>query len=159
MTSRSFRPCRALIACVALGATAAAVADPHTPAERAIHYRHSVYHVIEWNVTAMGNAVKGKAPYNSTDFSLRAARVATLVPMLLEGFPPGSYVEGHTLAKPSIWTDRATFESLLTKLGTRSEALVEVAKGGDLATIKPAFNDLVQTCNECHKKFKEKDDD
>ena len=137
---------------------AAALADSHSPAERAIHYRHSLYHVIEWNVGAMGEVVKGKAPYDPAAFSLHATRVATLVPMILEGFPPGSYIEGHTAAKETVWTDRATFEELLRKLGNRSVTLASVAAGNDLAAIKPAFNTLLETCEECHKKFKNKSD-
>ncbi len=144
---------------IVLGATVlAARADPHSPAERAIHYRHSLYHVIEWNVTAMGEVVKGKAAYDPAAFSLHANRVAGLVPMILEGFPPGSYIEGHTAAKESVWTDRATFEELLRKLGTRSTTLASVAAGNDLGAIKPAFSALVDTCEECHKKFKNKSD-
>jgi hypothetical protein len=42
--------------------TGGALAYPHAAAERAIRHRHSVYHVIEWNVAAMGASVKGEAP-------------------------------------------------------------------------------------------------
>jgi len=79
--------------------------------------------------------------------------------MLLEGFPPGSYIAGKTHAKQTVWTDRAAFEDLLKKLEARSSTLAEVAKGGDLAKVRPAFNDLVQVCKDCHEKFREKDED
>lgn len=137
---------------------AGARADSHSEAERAIHYRHSLYHVIEWNVTAMGDVIKGKVPFEPKAFAMHADRVRFLVPMVLEGFPPGSYVEGHTAAKPAVWSDRATFEKLLEKLGAKSVALADAAAGRDLGTITPAFNALKDTCDECHKQFKNKSD-
>ena len=146
-----------VIATLPLLGTAAAA--PQSPAEDAIQYRHSVYLVIEWNVRTMGAMVKGTAPYDPTLFASRASRVALLAPMLLEGFPPGSYVKGKTEAKETIWTDRATFEGLLQKLEQKSAALADVAKAGNLGTAKPAFNDLVQVCKDCHKQFKERDRD
>jgi cytochrome c556 len=149
-----------LASLIALGGlTGSAVAAPPSKAEHAIAYRHAVYRVIAWNVGPMGAAVKGKIPYEAAEFASRAARVAALVPMLREGFPPDSYIAGKTHAKQAVWTNRAEFEELLKKLETRSAALADVAKGGDLVKIKPAFGDLVQTCDDCHKKFREKDED
>jgi cytochrome c556 len=153
---RAAWPTIRVLCALALLAAGTARADTREDAERAIHYRHSVYHVIEWNVAAMHAAVTGAVPYDPAAFAMRAGRVATLVPMLLEGFTPNSYLPGHTLAKEAVWSHRAEFEELLNKLGTRSTALAEVAKGGDLNAIRPVFNELTQTCKECHKRFKEK---
>jgi cytochrome c556 len=139
-----------------VGAWAGAAADPHSPAERAIHYRHSVYHVIEWNVSLMGDQIKGATPYDPKDFAMRASRVAALVPMLPEGFPPGSYLAGKTLAKPAVFSERAEFDSRLNKLATRSQALASAAAAGTLDSVRAPFNDLVATCKDCHTKFKEK---
>ncbi len=140
-----------------LGAAASASAATQSPAERAIHYRHSVYHVIEWNVALMGGAIDGKIPYDKDAFATQAARVAVLAPMLPEGFPAGSYVAGKTDAKPEIWKNRAEFDELMKKLAAKSAALADVARAGDLARAKPAFNELTQVCKSCHDKFKNKD--
>ncbi len=151
----SIRP--ALVACLALTAATAAVAHgaPKSKAEQAIDYRHSVYHVIRWNVGLMGAQVDGKAPYDKDAFATQAARVAVLVPMLPEGFPEGSFVKGKTEAKPAIWEHRAEFDELMKRFAAKSSALADVAKGGDLAKIKPAFSELTQACKACHDKFKE----
>ena len=148
---------RGLLALVALLAAVTASAATQSPAERAIHYRHSVYHVIEWNVALMGGAIDGKIPYDKDAFATQAARVAVLAPMLPEGFPEGSYVAGKTDAKPEIWKNRAEFDELLKKLATKSAALADIAKAGDLAKARPAFNELTQVCKSCHDKFKKKD--
>ena len=147
-----------LLAFAGLLAAATAHSAPPTKAEQAIEYRHSVYHVIAWNIHKLGDAVDGKVPYDKDAFALQAARVALLAPMLPEGFPEGSYVEGKTHAKPEIWTNRAEFDERMKKLADKSAALADVAKGGDLAKAKPAFNELMQACKSCHDKFKKKDD-
>lgn len=141
-----------------LAASAAAHSVPPTKAGQAIDYRHSVYHVIAWNVHKLGDAVDGKVAYDKEAFATQAARVAALAPMLPEGFPEGSYVAGKTDAKPEIWTNRAEFDELMRKLAAKSAALAEVAKDGDLAKAKPAFKELTQVCKSCHDKFKKKDD-
>ena len=152
-------PIRVAAAVTAFVVAATAIAHDAAPskAERAIDYRHSVYHVIGWNVAPMGDAVGGKIPFNKDVFAMQAARVAALAPMLPEGFPDGSYVKGKTEAKPEIWTNRAEFEELMKRLADKSAALAEIAKSGDLAKIKPAFTDLTQVCKSCHDKFREKD--
>ena len=141
-----------------LAAAAAAHSAPPSKAEQTIDYRHSVYHVIAWNVHKLGAAVEGKVPYDKDAFALQAARVAMLAPMLPEGFPEGSYVKGKTEAKPEIWKNRAEFDELMKKLATKSAALAEAAKSGDLAKAKPAFNELTQVCKSCHDTFKAEDD-
>jgi cytochrome c556 len=148
-----------LVALVALTLLVAATASaaPKSKAEQAIHYRHSVYHVIEWNIHKMDDVIDGKVPYDKDAFASQAARIAMLAPMLPEGFPEGSYIKGKTDAKPEIWTNRAEFDDLMKKLALKSAALADIAKGGDLAKVKPAFNDLTQACKNCHDKFKNKD--
>ena len=140
---------------LALAFAACASASAESPAEEAIDYRHSVYHVIGWNFSPMGAAVNGKIAYDKDAFLKQATRVALLAPMLPEGFPAGSYVAGETRAKPAIWEQRAEFDELLRKLATKSASLAEIAKSGDFEQIKPAFNELAQVCKDCHKKFRE----
>lgn len=152
-------PCvRPLLVALAALLAVPASAAPESKAEQAIRYRHSVYQVILWNVRPMGEAVDGKIPYDKDAFATHAARVAALTPMLPEGFPEGSALAGKSAAKPEIWKNRAEFDELMKKLAAKSAALAEVAKGGDLAKIKPAFTDLTQVCKSCHDKFRAKED-
>lgn len=139
---------------VAALCASAAVAQQPTKAEQAIKYRQSVYQVILWNLAPMGAAVQGKAPYDKEAFAKQAARVAAMAPMLAEGYPKDSFVAGKTRAKQEIWANWAEFEKLMQNLETKSAAFADVAKGGDLAKIKPAFGELTQTCKACHDKFR-----
>ena len=103
---------------------------------------------------AVRAVLDGKAPYDKDAFALAASRIAALAPMLPEGFPAGSYVAGKTDAKPELWKDPDEFARLMKDLATRSAALAEIAKSGDLAKIRPAFEDLTKACKACHKKFR-----
>jgi cytochrome c556 len=153
-------PCRhsgslaSLLLLAASGGALAHAAHEQTPAERAIEYRQSVYHLIAWNFAPLSAALQGKAPYDKDAFALAASRIAALAPMLPEGFPAGSYVAGKTDAKPELWQDPAEFARLMKDLATRSAALAEIARSGDLDQIRPAFEDLAKACKACHKKFR-----
>lgn len=138
-----------------VGFAATAVAQQPSRAEQSIKYRTGLYQAVYWNFGPMGAAVQGKAPYDKDAFAKQAARVAMLSPMLAEGFavesPNDSKPKG---AKASIWTNKAEFDKLMQDFVTKSATLADVAKGGDLAKIKPAFGDVGQACKACHDKFR-----
>lgn len=137
-------------------ASASFAQQPPSKAEQSAKYRQSVYQVIVWNFGPMAGAVQGKMPYDKDAFAKQAARVATLTPMLAEGFAVESPTapERPKGAKASIWTSKAEFDKLMQDLVTKSAALAEVAKSGDLAKIKPAFGEVGQSCKACHDKFR-----
>ncbi len=135
--------------------TAATSAKEPSPGEQAIDYRHSLYDVLAWNWMPLTKMAKGDAPYDKDRFATLANRVAYLSPLLTEAFPNGSYIAKKTDAKPIIWEQRAEFDGLLNKLATRTAALSETAKSGDLSKIRPAVQAVGEACKECHKKFKE----
>jgi cytochrome c556 len=143
-----------------LALLAAACSREHaheTPAEQAIEYRHSLYHVISWNVHAMNDMVEQKASFDSSKFARNAERVAYLVPMLPEGFTPDSYLAGKTDAKPEIWKNREDFDAKLKKFATDSAALAELAKNSTLEQLTPAFKELKGDCKSCHDKYRAED--
>lgn len=119
-----------------------------------VKYRRSVYQVIGWNMGPMAAAVKGQVPYDRARFATQAQRVATLAPMLLEGFHSSSKGAKDTEAKDEIWTDWTEFTRLMRDFEQKSATLARVAQGGDLAAIKPAFVAMGKACGACHEKFK-----
>jgi cytochrome c556 len=134
---------------LAVAGTAVAQQKP----EQLIKYRQSVYQVLVWNFGPMGAAVQGKIPYDKDAFAKQAARVATMAPMAAEGFAVES-VAANSHAKPEIWANKAEFDRLMQSMVTKTAALAETAKSGDLAKIKPAFGEAAQSCKACHDKFK-----
>jgi len=127
---------------------------PAATAEQAIKYRQSVYKVILWNFGPMAAVVQGKAPYEAKEFERRAARVAEMAPMLIEGYPAGSATGATTRAKAEIWQNMDDFKQLMTAMENKATALATAAKSGDQAKSVAAFKDLGGSCKACHDKYR-----
>ena len=148
------RPLLILVA-ASIALTGVALADgPPSKAERILAYRKAIYQVIVWNVGPMGAMAQDKAPFNASEFALRAERVAELTPMLAEAYSPESRDVANSKLKPEMWTNRADFDAKLKDLVDRSAALAEVAKGGDPARTKAAFFSMADACKACHDKYR-----
>ena len=153
-------PARALPLAFTLlvGVAVAALAQEQAPskAEQAIKYRQSVYKVILWNFGPVAGMAQGKIPYDAADFARRAERVATMAPMLLEGYPEGSASAAgiKTRARPEIWDSKAEFEKLMHDMENKTAALASVAKDGDFEKSKAAFGDAAAACKACHEKYR-----
>ena len=120
----------------------------------AVEYRKGIFKAIKWNFGPMGAMVKGKIDYDAESFRRRAENLAALSKMPLEGFRPGTY-DRATSALPAIEQDWETFTKGMAALEENTAALAEVAKGGDMKAIKPAFVKVARTCKGCHDQFKD----
>jgi cytochrome c556 len=127
---------------------------PPSKAEQAIKYRQSVYKVILWNFGPVAGMVQGKLPYDAAQFARHAERVATMAPMLLEGYPEGSATGATTRARPEIWANMEEFRELMGNMQDKAAALADVAQGGDLDKSKAAFVELADACKACHDKYR-----
>ena len=153
---------RALLAVVATTAAAVALCAlnvlaegrPQTKAEQAIKYRQSVYKIILWNFGPMAGAVQGKVPYDAAEFGKQAERVATMAPMLLEGYPPDSATGAPTRAKPEIWQNFDEFTTLMHNMENKAAALASTAREGSLEKSRTAFGELADACKACHDKYR-----
>ncbi|MCD8520942.1 MAG: cytochrome c [Saccharospirillaceae bacterium] len=120
----------------------------------AVEYRQGIYKAVKWNFGPMGDMVKGKQEFNAAEFSRRAANLAALSKMPLEGFIAGSY-SGSTDALPAIEKDWETFAGIMSDFETSAATLAETAASGDMNAIRPAFMSVAKTCKSCHDKFKD----
>jgi cytochrome c556 len=145
----------ALSALVICGIGLASAHDSHTKAEQANDYRHGLYGAIAWNFAPLGAMAQGKAPFDKSEATTRATRVAALAEMLPEAFPEGSAIKGKTEAKAAIWEHRPEFDALLKKFISKTEALSEGAKTADAEKLKTLVLDTRAVCKECHEKYKE----
>jgi cytochrome c556 len=127
---------------------------PSSDPAAAIQYRQSAYTVMVWNWAPMAAMVRGRTPWDQDEFARRAQRVATLVPMLIEGFPPGSNQGAETAAKGEIWSNFDDFRAKMQALERESAALAKVAAGGDEAATRAQFGKTAETCKACHDRYK-----
>jgi cytochrome c556 len=123
--------------------------------QRAIEYRQSVMTVFNWNMKSMGAMMKQKRPYDQAAFARHAQDLATAARLdLLAGFPLDSEGEDSD-ALPDIWLDFEDFQQKYKDMQVASNDLSEVAGGGDMTKIKPAFEALGKTCKACHRAYKD----
>lgn len=125
-------------------------------AEKSIEYRQGVYRVIGWNFGMMGAMVKGEVPYDKEAFAKRATNVATMAPMVLEGFGPGTNKGAKTEAKPEIWAKMDDFKLKLSKMNDEATKLAAISKTGSFDEIKKQFGATGASCKACHDEYKMK---
>jgi cytochrome c556 len=66
-------------------------------------------------------------------------------------FPPGSD-QGHTYARPEIWTAREDFERLARTYDAETEKLVASARTA--SNLRQQFDVVRRECLSCHEKFR-----
>jgi cytochrome c556 len=125
--------------------------------ETAIAYRQAGYTMLGWNFGPMAQMVRGKTPWDATEFARRAERVALIAPQLLEGFPEGSDTGATTEAKAEIWKNMDDFKLKMDDLVKQSRLLADVAKSGDEAKMKEQFKQTAGACKACHDKYRSED--
>jgi cytochrome c556 len=94
---------------------------------------------------------------NSTPADIRAAgkTIADHTKTFGANLPKGSGPEGgKTKALPAIWTDAKGFKAEMDKAAAANAALTKV--GDDPVKVKAASKAVLDTCNSCHDKFREK---
>jgi cytochrome c556 len=144
---------RLLLLSILAVTASAAVAQSASP-ERAIGYRQDVFGLIGWNFGAIGDMVRERKPWDASEATRRAERIAQLAKMTDEGFPPGSDTGATTDAKAEIWANLADFNAKMDDFRREADALAAVAKGGDQAAIKAQFAKTGGTCKACHDEYK-----
>ncbi|MSQ59182.1 MAG: cytochrome c [Betaproteobacteria bacterium] len=138
---------------VALSATSSVFAQAKP--EDAIKYRKSVYAIMGWNFGPLAAMAKGDKPYDKDEAIRRAANIAFVSRLPLEGFIPGSE-SGDTKAKPEIWQNMDDFKAKLEKMQQETAKLAEVAKAGDFNALKAQLGETGKACKACHDNYRNK---
>jgi cytochrome c556 len=71
-------------------------------------------------------------------------------------FPAGSG-GAPSRALPTVWSDRAGFEKAAADYASAAGAMAAAAKAGDKDAFTAAFAQTTQTCDACHKAYREPD--
>jgi cytochrome c556 len=145
-----------LAACAAAVALAAVPAHAQfKDAKDAIEYRQGALHVMGNHFGRIGLMVTGKQPFEAHSVQVNAEVVAMLSKLPWAGFLEGTD-KGDTDAKPEIWSQPDKFKDAALKMQESAAKLADVAKTGDQAQIKVAFEATAKTCKACHDDFRKK---
>jgi cytochrome c556 len=101
---------------------------------------------------ALSSPAKGVLTSNAAIVATTAKEQGKL---FTAGTGPGPGVDTDALA--NIWTDRATFDRLMSAMVAETAKLQAVAGGSDIAAIRAQFRATGQSCAECHRKFRADD--
>ncbi|OQX05571.1 MAG: cytochrome C [Thiothrix lacustris] len=141
------------VTAMSVAAISTVTAEEKSPEEAAIAYRQSSFTMIKHHFGPMGAMVKGEKEFNAEEFAKNAEAVAALSKFPINGFTPGSDM-GETDAKSNIWTNMDDFKKKMETFQVEAASLAEIAKGGDMAAIKPQFGKVGETCKACHKEYR-----
>ncbi len=135
-----------------------AIAVPATAqfrnAEAAVEYRKSAFTVMGNHFARIGAMVKGDTPYNAAAATASADVVAMMSKLPYEAFVEGTSGTKKGSPKPNVWTERAKFDDLATKLQAETVKLATASRTNNLDAVKPAFAEVGKACKACHDDFR-----
>ena len=132
-------------------------AEEYEP-EALIEYRHEVMEAIKGHNEAIEAILKESVPYDA-HLDMHMTSLEALLGTVGELFPEGSDF-GDTDAKDAIWDNPEKFKQTVDKAQKAFATYKSVAAKGDNRARLDAFKKFGKdSCGNCHKSFKKKDDD
>lgn len=146
-----------IASCCALSLSAVSMAqNAFNDAERAIKYRKNGFSMLQNNFAAMGDMVRGDAPFDAAIFAERARAFAALSELPWAGFSVAGAQPGQgSDALPAIWQNWDDFNRRAEKLKTDAAALASAAASGDEGQMRQAFLTAARNCKACHDQYKD----
>jgi cytochrome c556 len=125
-------------------------------ADKAVEYRQKAFSVMQNNFAAMGDMVRGDAPFDAAIFAERARDFAAMTTIPWPAFNTAGAKPGKgSDALPAIWTNWTDFSERADKLQADAQALATVAAAGVEADSRRAFMTAARNCKACHDQYKD----
>ncbi|MBB4039744.1 cytochrome c556 [Microvirga flocculans] len=133
---------------LALGVTAA-IAQSNV-----VEQRQGLMKEMGAQTRPLGGMLRGQEPFDlakaQASLKILAANAQKAAPL----FPESSKSADKTEALPTIWENKAKFDSIMTKLGTDAQTALASIK--DEASLKAELPKVLQNCGACHNDFRKK---
>jgi cytochrome c556 len=140
---------------VALGGVAGLAAAQAKP-EQLVKQRQSAMTLIAKYWGPIAGMASGKvSPYNADVVSRNATYLENLAQMPWDGFHENTKGE-KSRALPEVWSQRAKFDELATRLQTETAKLGDLARKKDEAGVKQQYAAVGKVCGACHEGFRAK---
>ena len=147
------RPLLAGLLAAALGLAACSEAPKDTHPEQLVTQRQALFKEFTRALEPMGLVARERQPYRADAFIAQAKALQQLAPRPWAYFrPDGNYPPTRALA--ALWDEPAAFEQARQAYLARVDALVEAAQGRELTRIRPAVEQVEQSCKACHDRFR-----
>ena len=143
----------AVLLATALGLTACSETPKDTHPEQLVSKRQALFKEFTRALEPMALVARERQAYQPDAFLAQAVALQQLAPQPWALFrPDGNYPPTRALAK--VWDEPAAFEQARQAYLARVDALVEAAQGRELARIRPAVEQVEQSCKACHDSFR-----
>lgn len=126
--------------------------DTH-PGQPVTHRKQIFKQLLKKDFEPMGLIVRGQDPYDPQAFKAMADDLNALAKQPWEFFTPDSNYP-PTKTKPDVWEKPQQFKEEQQRFTKATEALAIVSASGKLDAIRPAFENVHQSCESCHKAFR-----
>jgi cytochrome c556 len=150
-----------IVATLAIGLSAGALAQSIGKPEDQIRWRQSAYHTMAWSMGRIKANVEGT--YNK-DQVIEAANLIQAIANSKMGVlyqPNTNTGKGwkETRVKPEFFKPESKEElgKVAGGFGKEANEMAKVAATGDAAAVKVQFGKLGESCKACHDKFRKED--
>jgi cytochrome c556 len=150
-----------IVATLAIGLSAGALAQSIGKPEDQIRWRQSAYHTMAWSMGRIKANVEGT--YNK-DQVIEAANLIQAIANSKMGVlyqPNTNTGKGwkETRVKPEFFKPESKEElgKVAGGFGKEANEMAKVAATGDAAAVKAQFGKLGESCKACHDKFRKED--
>ena len=143
------------IAAMALAGTMLTGCGPHpdTHPGQPVTKRKIIFRSMLRSFEPLGMVIRGRADYDRATFLKHAIDLDGLAKQPWSYFGPGSYYT-PTRARQTVWQFPARFKTRQQQLMEATGVLARVSQAGNLDAIRPAYERVVQACNNCHNEFR-----
>jgi cytochrome c556 len=141
---------------IAVGSIAGAALAQMKP-DVMVKQRQSAMTLIAKYWGPIAGMASGKvSPYNADVVSRNATYLENLAQMPWDGFHENTKGEKNTKALPEIWSQKAKFDELATRLQSETAKLGELARAKNEAGVKQQYAAVGKVCGACHEGFRAK---
>jgi len=127
---------------------------PERQAQRAVELRQSLFRIISYGYTPLGDMLKKKAPFDADVADKSASLLVVLAPLVVNTFKVDTRQFGvKTWATDEIWTNWADFQAKSAAFTKASEALADAVKSRDEKKILQAAAAVGRSCSSCHDAY------
>lgn len=139
----------------ALSLTACSNEPQDTHPNQPVTKRKAIFKQMLRTLEPMGMVVREREDYERQSFLSGAKELKQLATEPWVHFTPDSNYP-PTRAKPEIWQNQAEFIQAQNKLKGSTDQLVKAAESGNMTLIRPALNNVEESCKSCHQQFRGK---
>jgi cytochrome c556 len=136
-----------------VGLTGCSDEPKDTHPDQLVTKRREVFKQFGKTLEPMGMVARDRQTYNPREFNLSAEELNKLASQPWGYFTPDSNYP-PTRAKPEVWSKPADFKAAQMQYQVTVQQLLKASQSGDLDAIRPAVENVQNSCKSCHDSFR-----